>query len=87
MGLGILEPRAPGHNNVPGTSLVLDHSDRPDTPSHFHTNIKYDRKGPVPIILVPQPSEDPNDPLVQASISLLLAAMEANTWQNWPLVR
>lgn len=27
--------------------------------------VKYDRTGKVPIILVPQPSDDPNDPLVR----------------------
>lgn len=27
-------------------------------------NIKYDTTGPTPIVLIPQPSDDPNDPLV-----------------------
>jgi MFS family permease len=26
-------------------------------------NLKYDTSGPVPIVLIPQPSDDPNDPL------------------------
>lgn len=33
--------------------------------------LKYDHSGAVPIILVPQPSDDPNDPLVQNPISSL----------------
>lgn len=38
-----------------------------DTPSddvQVDSALKYDRSGPVPITLVPQPSDDPNDPLV-----------------------
>lgn len=27
-------------------------------------NLKYDTTGPTPIVLIPQPSDDPNDPLV-----------------------
>jgi hypothetical protein len=27
--------------------------------------VKYDFSGPTPIVLVPQPSDDPNDPLVR----------------------
>lgn len=30
-----------------------------------HTHLKYDRTGKTPILLVPQPSDDPNDPLNQ----------------------
>jgi hypothetical protein len=30
-------------------------------------NLKYDTSGSVPIILVPQPSDDPNDPLVRST--------------------
>lgn len=29
-------------------------------------NLKYDTSGKTPILLVPQPSDDPNDPLVRA---------------------
>ena len=32
-------------------------------------NLKYDTRGKTPIILVPQPSDDPNDPLVRYAIS------------------
>jgi len=47
-----------------GTSYILDddRSSTDDVP--VNPSIKYDRSGPVPIILVPQPSDDPNDPLV-----------------------
>ncbi|KAI9781388.1 MAG: hypothetical protein M1839_005982 [Geoglossum umbratile] len=59
MGLGILEDTH--FESVPGTS-VLDDSNRQE---ELNTNLKlkYDRTGSIPIILVPQPSDDPNDPL------------------------
>lgn len=54
--------------NKPGTSYVLDdnHNNIDDVP--IGSGLKYDRSGPVPIILVPQPSDDPNDPLVSLSV-------------------
>lgn len=62
MGLGVLEDRK--LDNVPGTSYVLDDNDsRAPRNSPTIPGLKYDRSGPVPIILVPQPSDDPNDPL------------------------
>ena len=45
--------------------------------------MKYDRSGPVPVILVPQPSDDPNDPLVGPHNQINNAV--ANVVQNWPL--
>lgn len=78
MGLGILEPLQSDH--VPGmlcwqhyyddadcsagTSFVYDDASRPGEDGQLDSRLKYDRTGPVPIILVPQPSDDPNDPLV-----------------------
>jgi hypothetical protein len=47
-----------------GTSFVLDDESRPTQNADIDSRLKYDRSGPVPIILVPQPSDDPNDPLV-----------------------
>lgn len=32
--------------------------------TEFDPRLKYDTTGPVPILLVPQPSDDPDDPLV-----------------------
>ncbi|KAI9815845.1 MAG: hypothetical protein M1826_001943 [Phylliscum demangeonii] len=67
MGLGILNDSVLEH--VPGTVHVLEDQSRPRPgPSESDataakTGLKYDRSGPVPIILVPQPSDDPNDPL------------------------
>ncbi|KAI5245614.1 MFS general substrate transporter [Aureobasidium subglaciale] len=52
MALGILEPRA---KKVPGTANVFDQEWKRDP------TLKRDRTGNI--ILVPQPSEDPNDPL------------------------
>ncbi|KAL1993049.1 hypothetical protein VTN49DRAFT_3806 [Thermomyces lanuginosus] len=59
MGLGVIEPR--GQDHVPGTSYVIDDTQR--QPEEETPGLKYDRSGPVPIVLVPQPSDDPNDPL------------------------
>lgn len=62
MGLGILEDHKLDH--VPGTTYVLDDdSSSIEQAPVESSNLKYDRSGPVPIILVPQPSDDPNDPL------------------------
>lgn len=58
MGLGVCESTHSAH--VPGTAFVLD-----DATRHVDVDsrMKYDNSGPIPIILVPQPSDDPNDPL------------------------
>ncbi|KAI4098705.1 MAG: hypothetical protein LQ339_006310 [Xanthoria mediterranea] len=60
MGLGVLEVKS--SRNVPGTSYVLDDASRPALPEHLDANrVKYDKSNTI--ILVPQPSDDPNDPL------------------------
>ncbi|EFR01730.1 hypothetical protein MGYG_04731 [Nannizzia gypsea CBS 118893] len=62
MALGILEDSK--LDNVPGTTYVLDDDGSSvETPVPGESHLKYDTNGPVPIILVPQPSDDPNDPL------------------------
>ncbi|KAK2768863.1 hypothetical protein FQN54_000723 [Arachnomyces sp. PD_36] len=61
MPLGILESRKGDH--VPGTAYVLDEVHSSTESIQTDSHLKYDRSGPVPIILVPQPSDDPNDPL------------------------
>ncbi|EFZ00516.2 MFS transporter [Metarhizium robertsii] len=59
MGLGILEAR--GHERVPGTTRYFDDPNRPQEASDNEQHLKSD---PIShIILVPQPSDDPNDPL------------------------
>ncbi|KAK6354235.1 hypothetical protein TWF730_008647 [Orbilia blumenaviensis] len=58
MGLGILEDRHLAH--VPGTAILEDDI-RGDNIT-VDPNLKYDTSGPRPIVLVPQPSDDPNDP-------------------------
>jgi hypothetical protein len=60
MGLGILEPR--GSPAVPGTVYILDQPVSAAAPAARNPNLKYDPTGTI--ILVPQPSDDPNDPLV-----------------------
>ncbi|KAK4121709.1 MFS general substrate transporter [Parathielavia appendiculata] len=61
MGLGILEDRVLAH--VPGTTRYFDDPERPQYAVDGVEGLKCDTSGPVPIILVPQPSDDPNDPL------------------------
>ncbi|KAI0478708.1 major facilitator superfamily transporter [Xylariaceae sp. FL0804] len=62
MGLGVLEDKVLDH--VPGTTRYFDDPDRPQTVDTVDSRgFKCDRSGPVPIILNPQPSDDPNDPL------------------------
>ncbi|KAI0012904.1 major facilitator superfamily transporter [Xylariaceae sp. FL0662B] len=62
MGLGILEDAV--LDQVPGTTRYFDDPDRPQAVDITEANgLKCDRSGPGPIILNPQPSDDPNDPL------------------------
>ncbi|KAK5652075.1 hypothetical protein OQA88_10851 [Cercophora sp. LCS_1] len=61
MGLGVLEDRSMDH--VPGTTRYFDDPERPQYAANGTDGLKCDTSGPVPIILVPQPSDDPNDPL------------------------
>ena len=56
----------------PGTTRYFDDPERPQIATGNTTGLKCDTSGPLPIILVPQPSDDPNDPLVGTiSISLV----------------
>ncbi|KAF4453821.1 transporter HOL1 [Fusarium albosuccineum] len=61
MPLGILE--AKGIEHVPGTTRYFDDPSQPQAASEHHENLKFDNSGAEPIILIPQPSDDPNDPL------------------------
>ncbi|KAI8173728.1 hypothetical protein K4K54_009952 [Colletotrichum sp. SAR 10_86] len=46
-----------------GTTRYFDDPDRPQAATNAHHGLKVDNSGDVPIILIPQPSDDPNDPL------------------------
>jgi hypothetical protein len=63
MGLGILEDHKLEH--VPGTAFVLEDDRRREEEQAVARdfNLKYDKTGKT--LLVPQPSDDPNDPLVR----------------------
>ncbi|CAZ86481.1 unnamed protein product [Tuber melanosporum] len=67
MGLLILEPtKREGDDHVPGTAFIGagGAADCVTTVTgELDPNLKYDLTGDVPIVLVPQPSDDPNDPL------------------------
>lgn len=64
MGLGVLDDTTLDH--VPGTSYVgantasAQHNESQESTRPW---LKYDRSGSVPIVLIPQPSDDPYDPL------------------------
>jgi MFS family permease len=59
MGLGILEPQ--GVEHVPGTTVYFDETTPGEGDNHHDRHLKRDPSGTI--ILVPQPSDDPNDPL------------------------
>lgn len=70
MGLGILEDRQLGH--VPGTAFVLDGDRKREVAQDAtRSHLKYDKTGKI--LLVPQPSDDPNDPLVSSGANYSLA--------------
>lgn len=41
-----------------------------DTAAALDPRLKYDLSGKKPIVLIPQPSDDPNDPLVYIHLSI-----------------
>ncbi|KAG4430432.1 hypothetical protein IFR05_014087 [Cadophora sp. M221] len=61
MGFYILESSSCEH--VPGTTRYFDDPERPQAATADSAGLKCDTSGAVSIILVPQPSDDPNDPL------------------------
>lgn len=67
MAFGILEPKL---KNVQGTVYVYEEAQRRNEQLHVAANLKTDTSGKTPIIKVPQPSDDPNDPLVSATGNL-----------------
>lgn len=62
MALGILEPK---DEHVAGTVHVYEEARRAAEQLATNRTLKRDRTGKI--ILVPQPSDDPNDPLVGIS--------------------
>ncbi|KAJ5040069.1 hypothetical protein NUH16_009869 [Penicillium rubens] len=61
MGLGVLEDKKLAH--VPGTSDIYEQDSDASEQTPGASGLKCDLSGKQPIILVPQPSDDPNDPL------------------------
>ncbi|KAJ5650075.1 Major facilitator superfamily domain general substrate transporter [Penicillium longicatenatum] len=61
MGLGVLEDHKLAQ--VPGTSNIYGVDEIPSDRIPGATSLKYDRSTAEPTLLVPQPSDDPNDPL------------------------
>lgn len=60
----------PGTNStVVGTSNIYERNDTTSENGAVVSGLKYDHTTAEPTILVPQPSDDPNDPLVRGNIS------------------
>lgn len=62
MGLGIVEPKRATDSHVPGTSYLYE--DSTGSQGTVPVGAKHDSGSDAPVILVPQPSDSPNDPLV-----------------------
>ncbi|KAE8446563.1 hypothetical protein EG329_011895 [Mollisiaceae sp. DMI_Dod_QoI] len=62
MGFGVREPRTISGEHVPGTSLIYG-IEGDDVETAAQANLKRGRGKNADIILVPQPSDSPNDPL------------------------
>jgi hypothetical protein len=54
----------PDYEVVPGTIFVVDDL------AHRHSNLLHAAGDSSNIVLVPQPSDDPNDPLVSSNVPL-----------------
>ena len=75
MGLGILEPRAEGKStNVPGTAVL-----------YYDSEVSGPRPSTKGIVVVPQPSVSPRDPLVSVRVNDGLHVDTNIFHQNWPL--
>lgn len=91
MGLGVLEDKVLEH--VPGTTYVFDDERRGAEETARDAHSKRDKTGLI--ILVPQPSDSPNDPLVirpalfssnpQELTELELALVETRCHSRHPL--
>ncbi|KAF2640659.1 serine/threonine kinase 16 [Massarina eburnea CBS 473.64] len=62
MALGILEPKTV--EKPPGTEYLVDTQETSAEHQQEHENFKHGKGKITNIILIPQPSEDPNDPLL-----------------------
>jgi len=70
MALGILEPK---DEHVAGTVYVYEEAQRHADQLNTNTTLKRDSTGRI--ILVPQPSNDPNDPLVCTIIWYMISML------------
>lgn len=69
MGFGVLEPKVTIGEHVPGTALIYDDGRGTEEEIAVQAALKRDGGKNSDVILVPQPSDSPNDPLVRASLS------------------
>jgi hypothetical protein len=68
MGFGVKEPKIVSCEHVPGTSLLVDIGGG-NVELADDSNLKHARGKNSDIILVPQPSGSPNDPLLSGTTS------------------
>jgi hypothetical protein len=67
MGFGVKEPKTVFGEHVPGTSLLVDIGNG-NVELADHSTLKHAPGKNSDIILVPQPSDSPNDPLVSDTV-------------------
>jgi hypothetical protein len=68
MGFGVKEAATTSGDHVPGTALIYD-GNGDNVELAIQSNLKHARGKNSDIILVPQPSDSPNDPLVRNPFS------------------
>ncbi|KAJ4289662.1 hypothetical protein N0V90_010991 [Kalmusia sp. IMI 367209] len=73
MTLGIIEPKRSGQ--PPGTEYLVDTAQTSAEHEYEHARLKHGKGKKQEIVLVPQPSDDPNDPLAEIDAIKL--------WPTW----
>ncbi len=77
MGFGVLEAKTASGEHVPGTSTIYnDEADGEELVIQSH--LKHGRGSDKDVILVPQPSDSPNDPLVSPRTRVRSYQLTAN---------
>lgn len=70
MGFGIREPEATQGKHVPGTATIFDKTGDAGVDNSITLDLKHAKGRKSDIILVPQPSDSVNDPLVSTLLGL-----------------
>jgi hypothetical protein len=75
MGFGVKEAKTSSGEHVPGTALIYDQNGD-NVELALQANLKHGQGKQSDIILVPQPSDSPNDPLVSNRFSPILNQLD-----------